>query len=49
MNLSLHFSNIAFEDLNNAELLSELIFRGVITEADKSSLADFGIGLKIST
>lgn len=47
MNLSLHYSNITFEDLSNKDLLEELITRKVITEADKTSLADFGKGIDL--
>lgn len=47
MSLRLFYSNITKEDLSNKDLLDELIERGVINEADKSSLAVFGKGIDL--
>jgi len=47
MNMELFYSNITKEDLSNKDLLDELIERGVINEADKSSLAVFGKGIDL--
>lgn len=47
MGLQLFYSNITKEDLSNKALLEELIDRKVITEADKTSLADFGKGIDL--
>jgi len=45
--MELFYSNITKEDLSNKDLLDELIERGVINEADKSSLAVFGKGIDL--
>lgn len=47
MTIDLFYSNITIEDLSNKDLLQELIDRKVITEADKTSLADFGKGIDL--
>jgi len=47
MSMDLFYSNITIEDLSNKALLEELIQRGVITEADKTSLAVFGKGIDL--
>lgn len=48
MSMQLFYSNITKEDLSNKDLLNELVDRKVITEADKTSLADFGKGIEIN-
>jgi hypothetical protein len=47
MSMDLYFSNITIEDLSNKALLEELIQRGVISDADKTSLAVFGKGINL--
>jgi hypothetical protein len=47
MSMQLLYSNITFEDLSNKDLLDELISRGVITDADKTSLAVFRKGINL--
>lgn len=41
-NLSTHFSDITFEDLQNEKLLKELFDRKLINDFDINNLADFG-------
>jgi hypothetical protein len=43
------YSDITFEDLKSKEFVAELIECGLINEADKNKIAEFGKGIKIKS
>lgn len=47
LKLTLHFSDITFEDLKNEEFINELFEKGLISEANKGQLANFGEAISL--
>ena len=46
LKIEVHYSDITYEDLGNAELLKELKEKELIDQADETNLADFSKGIK---
>lgn len=49
LNIDLQYSDITYEDLKNKKFISELVECGLIDAKDEKKLANFGIGIEVTT